>query len=235
MDDGSISLNKFISSKGLCSRREADRWIEAGRVKLNGKVAVKGNRVLESDSVSIDGRSLRKKPKKVILLFNKPSGVTCTTDHRDASNIIDFINFKQRIFPIGRLDKASTGMIFLTNDGDIVNKILRKENKNQKEYIVTVKRAITKEFIYKMGNGVQILGTVTAKCRVTQMNKFKFRIVLTEGMNRQIRRMCEKLDNKVATLKRVRIMDIQLGKLPVGQWRKLNDKEIQLLDYKLNK
>jgi 23S rRNA pseudouridine2604 synthase len=232
--DDSISLNKYISSSGLCSRREADRWIEAGRVKINGVVAQKGNRVSEKDQVTVDGKGLRKKPQTVILAFNKPKGITCTTDRNDNTNIIDYINFKQRVFPIGRLDKASTGLIFLTNNGDIVNKILRRENNKQKEYLVSVNKPITPDFLYKMGKGVKILNTVTDKCKIEKKGKFKFKIVLTQGLNRQIRRMCEALDYKVKTLKRTRIMNIILGKLPVGQWRKLTPKEIEALVSKLN-
>jgi len=228
-NDDSISLNKFISGSGLCSRREADRWIDAGRVKINGVVAQKGNRVFPTDNVTCDGKGLRKKPQTVILAFNKPKGITCTTDRADHTNIIDYINFKQRVFPIGRLDKASTGLIFLTNNGDIVNKILRKENKKQKEYVVSVNKPITPDFLYQMGKGVKILNTVTDKCKVEKKGKFKFKIVLTQGLNRQIRRMCETLDYKVKTLKRTRIMNVTLGKLPTGQWRKLNQKELESL------
>ncbi len=233
MNDDSISLNKYISSKGLCSRREADRWIEEGKVILNGKVAKKGNRVFDGDSVSIKGKKLKPKPKRVIIAFNKPEGVTCTTDRQDPSNIIDFIRFKERIFPIGRLDKASTGLIFLTNDGDVVNKILRKENRNQKEYVVVVNKAINDDFIYKMSNGVSILGTITDKCKVSKITRYKFKIVLTQGLNRQIRRMCEKLGYKVTNLKRTRIMHVHLGKLPKGQWRKLSHKELEVLGDRL--
>lgn len=230
----STSLNKYISSTGICSRREADRWIEAGLVKINGVVAKKGNRVFDNDHVSCKGKSLRHKPQSVIIAFNKPAGLTCTTDRNDPTNIIDYINFKQRIFPIGRLDKASTGLIFLTNNGDLVNKILRKENKKQKEYIVSVDKVITPEFLYKMSNGIPMLKTVTEKCKVEKKGKVKFKIVLTQGLNRQIRRMCEHLDYKVKSLKRTRIMSITLGKLPVGQWRKLTDKEMESLVSKLN-
>lgn len=230
----STSLNKYISSTGICSRREADRWIEAGLVKINGIVAKKGNRVFDNDHVTCKGKSLRHKPQSVIIAFNKPAGLTCTTDRNDPTNIIDFINFKQRIFPIGRLDKASTGLIFLTNNGDLVNKILRKENNKQKEYIVSVDKMITPDFIYKMSNGIPILNAVTEKCTVEKKGKVKFKIVLTQGLNRQIRRMCEHLDYKVKSLKRTRIMNITLGKLPVGQWRKLTAKEMESLVSKLN-
>ena len=225
----SISLNKYISSTGICSRREADRWIEAGRVQLNGAVAKKGNRVEPGDEVLLDGKPLREKPRPVYLALHKPAGITSTTDRKDPDNIIDFVNYPQRIFPIGRLDKASTGLILLTNDGDIVNDILREENEHEKEYIVTVNRPITGRFVERMQQGVPILGTVTKECVVEKLNKTTFRIVLTQGLNRQIRRMCEYLGYKVATLKRVRIMHIHLGNLPPGQWRELTQEELRRL------
>lgn len=225
----SISLNKFISATGICSRREADRWIEAGRVKINGQVAKRGNRVEEGDEVTLDGKSLQQKADLVYIALNKPPGITCTTERHDPKNIIDFVQHPQRIFPIGRLDKPSTGLILLTNDGDIVNQILREENEHEKEYIVRVNKAITPDFLAKMQAGVAILDTITKPCKVEQLNKKLFKITLTQGLNRQIRRMCEALDYKVATLKRVRIMNIHLGKLPVGEWRNLTTKELQTL------
>lgn len=229
MQSESISLNKFISSTGVCSRREADKWIAAGRVKINGQVAQKGNRVEEGDQVTIDGKLLKSQPKSVYLAFNKPPGVTSTTDQRDKDNIIDFINYRERIFPIGRLDKASSGLILLTNDGDIVNQILREENEHEKEYIVTVDRPVTNKFLHAMRNGVPILGTVTKNCEVEKIRKNAFRIILTQGLNRQIRRMCEYLNYRVLTLKRIRIINIELGNLKVGQWRYLDDKELRAL------
>jgi len=229
----SISLNKYISSTGICSRREADRWIDAGRVKINGQLARKGNRVFDGDEVLLDNKPLKSKPKSVYIALNKPPGITCTTDRRDKDNIIDFVGHPQRIFPIGRLDKPSTGLILLTNDGDIVNKILREENNHDKEYIVTVNRPIHQKFIQQMANGVPILGTVTKKCQVQQIGKKAFKIVLTQGLNRQIRRMCEHLGYKVRTLKRQRIMNINLGKLKVGQWRDLTAKEMKGLRQQL--
>src|SRR5215204_6566702 len=198
-----ISLNKYISDSGFCSRREADRYIEEGRVSINGKDAHKGNRVQEGDVVRVDGEPVKKKQAAVYLMLNKPKGITCTTDLKDKTNIIDFINFKTRIFPIGRLDKLSEGLIFLTNDGDIVNKILRAGNGHEKEYIVTVDKPINIEFINQMRNGVKILGTVTNKCFVKQESNNRFRIILTQGMNRQIRRMCETLGYRVTSLKRI--------------------------------
>lgn len=229
MEDQSISLNKYISSTGICSRREADKWIEAGRIKINRQVAQKGNRVSPGDKVTIDGKPIKSKPKSVYIALNKPPGITCTTDRKDKSNIIDFVNHKKRIFPIGRLDKPSTGLILLTNDGDIVNKILRVENKHEKEYIVVVNRPITQNFVKRMSGGLPILGQTTKKCVVEKLSKNTFRIILTQGLNRQIRRMCEFLDYKVVSLKRVRIMNIQLSGLKEGRWRELTNKELQEL------
>jgi len=229
MPDNSISLNKYISQTGICSRREADKWIEANRVRINGKTAQKGNRVEAADLVTIDGKPLKAKPSPVYIALNKPPGITCTTDLKDKTNIVDFVKHPQRIFPIGRLDKPSTGLIFLTNDGDIVNQILRVENKHEKEYIVTVDRPVTLAFIKKMGKGIPILGTVTKKCFVQQKGTFTFKIILTQGLNRQIRRMCEYLEYKVVTLKRVRIMNVHLGSLKEGKWRNLTAKELKTL------
>lgn len=232
-NDNSISLNKFISSTGICSRREADKWIEEGRVQINKQVAQKGNRVSEEDEVTIDGKPLRAKPKLVYIALNKPPGITCTTDLSDKSNIVDFVNHPKRIFPIGRLDKPSTGLILLTNDGDIVNKILRTEFNHEKEYIVTVDKLLTKTFLRKMQRGVPILDTVTKKCKTKQLSDTTFKIILTQGLNRQIRRMCEHFDYQVITLKRVRIMNIELGDLPVGEWRNLSRKEFEKLQENL--
>lgn len=229
MTQNSTSINKFISSTGICSRREADKWIEAGRVKINGEIAQKGNRVFEKDKVLLDGKPLMNKPKLVYLALHKPPGITCTTDLKDKTNIIDFVNHPKRIFPIGRLDKPSSGLIFLTNDGDIVNQILRVENNHEKEYIVQVDRPITPRFIQRMSNGIPILGTKTKKCFVQKKGRFVFKIILTQGLNRQIRRMCEYLDFRVVTLKRVRIMNVQLGNLKVGMWRDLTEKEMDEL------
>jgi 23S rRNA pseudouridine2604 synthase len=220
------SLNKFISETGFCSRREADKLIEAGRVLLNGKEAKKGNRVAENDIIKIDGQVLKNKPAPVYLMVNKPKGITCTTDLKDKSNIIDFINFKSRIFPIGRLDKLSEGLLFLTNDGDIVNKILRAGNNHEKEYVVTVDKPLNSNFVKKMSNGIPILGTVTKKCFVKQEGEKKFRIILTQGLNRQIRRMCAALGFKVTSLLRVRIMHITLQGLVKGKWRFFTPAEI---------
>jgi len=208
----SISLNKYISETGFCSRREADKYIEQLRVTINGIEAKKGNRVQEGDIVLVDGEPIAKKKKSAVYIaLNKPKGITCTTDVKDKTNIIDFVNFKSRIFPIGRLDKRSEGLIFLTNDGDIVNKILRAGNQHEKEYVVAVDKPITLDFIQKMRNGVRILGTVTQKCFVKQEGPNRFRIILTQGLNRQIRRMCEALGYQVDSLKRIRIMNINLS------------------------
>lgn len=224
------SLNKYISETGICSRREADKLIEQKRVLLNGKIAQKGNRVKPDDVVKIDGKPLKVKQKAAVYIaMNKPRGITCTTDLKDKSNIIDFIRYPSRIFPIGRLDKDSDGLIFLTNDGDIVNKILRAGNNHEKEYIVTVNKPINPDFIQKMSNGVAILDTVTQKCQVRQEGKFKFRIILKQGMNRQIRRMTEALGYEVQTLTRVRIMNISLSNIPLGKWRYFTPKEIETM------
>jgi 23S rRNA pseudouridine2604 synthase len=220
------SVNKYISETGFCSRREADQLIEQARVSINGNIALKGNRVMPGDIVEIDGEPLKKKNKTVYIALNKPAGITCTTDVKDKTNIVSFVNYKSRIFPIGRLDKPSEGLIFLTNDGDIVNKILRAGNNHQKEYTVTTDKPITAAFIHQMGNGVKILGTTTQKCQVRQEGKNRFRIVLTQGLNRQIRRMCQALDYQVVTLKRLRIMHISLGNLKPGQWRHFTTEEL---------
>jgi len=234
MSDESISLNKYISSTGICSRREADSWIEAGRVQINGEFARKGNRVFPGDEVRIDGKPLRQQTKLVYLALHKPPGITSTTDLRDKDNIIDFVGHRERIFPIGRLDKASSGLILLTNDGDIVNKILREEHEHEKEYIVTVNKPLTPRFLQRMQKGVPILGTVTKPCPVDQLGPNRFRIILTQGLNRQIRRMCEYLDYKVVTLKRIRVLNIKLDGLNAGQWRELTPAELQELKKQIN-
>ena len=221
------SLNKYISDTGFCSRREADRYIEECRVTINDQDAHKGNRVKDGDIVKIDGERIgKKKIAAVYLAFNKPKGITCTTDHKDKTNIVDFINHKTRIFPIGRLDKLSEGLIFLTNDGDIVNKILRAGNGHEKEYIVTVDKPLTLDFIKKMREGVRIMGTTTQKCFVKQEGDNRFRIILTQGLNRQIRRMCEALDYRVTSLKRIRIMNITLSGILPGKWRYFTTAEL---------
>ncbi|MBS1753319.1 MAG: 23S rRNA pseudouridine(2604) synthase RluF [Ferruginibacter sp.] len=228
------SLNKYISDTGFCSRREADKYIEQLRVTINGVEAMKGNRVAAGDIVLVDGEPISKKKKvEVYIAFNKPKGITCTTDVKDKTNIIDFVQFKSRIFPIGRLDKRSEGLIFLTNDGDIVNKILRAGNQHEKEYIVMVDKPITIDFLQKMRNGVRILGTVTQKCFVKQEGPNLFKIILTQGLNRQIRRMCEALGYRVESLKRTRIMNIILKGLPTGKWRYFSAAEIDTISQML--
>ena len=224
-----MRLNKFLSETGLCSRREADQWIEAGRVSVNGTVAQLGTQVNEGDAVLLDGKPLGTKPQRVYLALNKPIGIECTTDRSVPDNIVDFVRHRERVFPIGRLDKDSEGLILLTNDGDIVNRVLRAEHEHEKEYIVSVDRPLTPEFLEGMASGVPILDTVTNPCRVTQVGRNTFRIVLTQGLNRQIRRMCEHFDYTVRRLQRVRIMHIQLGNLPVGKWRNLTAAEVRPL------
>ncbi len=228
-NQNSISLNKYISSSGVCSRREADKWILAGRVTINGKPAKTGNRVFPGDTIKVDGRPLKKKPETLYIAFNKPKGIVCTTDPKEPKNIISYINHEKRLFPIGRLDKPSQGLIFLTNDGDIVNKILRAGNEHEKEYIVTVKQKITEQFISRMSSGVPILGTVTKKCVVEKINDQTFRIILTQGLNRQIRRMCEHLGYDVKKLNRTRIMNVKLKSLKIGHWRYLTQTEMDMI------
>tara|TARA_Y100000034_G_scaffold137034_1_gene218968 strand:+ start:22300 stop:23109 length:810 start_codon:yes stop_codon:yes gene_type:complete len=223
----STNINKFISSTGVCSRRKAEEFITAGRVTINGEVAVLGNRVFENDVVLLDGKPLKAKPKELYIALNKPIGVVCSTNPRERNNIIDFINHPERLFPIGRLDKPSEGLIFLTNNGDIVNKILRAGNNHEKVYVVSVDKPITEDFVRRMSNGIPILGTVTKKCKVEKLSDKTFKIVLVQGLNRQIRRMCSYLGYEVTKLKRTRIMNVTLGKLKVGQWRDLTSEELK--------
>ncbi len=224
------SLNKYISETGFCSRREADRYIEECRVTINGKDADKGNRVKQGDVVKIDGENLKKKDPPVYIMLNKPKGITCTTDTNEKNNIVDYVNFKTRIFPIGRLDKLSEGLIFMTNDGDIVNKILRAGNGHEKEYMVTTDKKFDYEFINKMRAGVKILSTTTKPCFVKHEGDARFRIILKQGLNRQIRRMCETLGFKVTSLKRVRVMNFTLKGIEPGKWRFFTNDEIKLLN-----
>jgi len=240
MSDNLISLNKFISSSGFCSRREADKLIEQARVTVNDELVLPGARISPGDVVAIDGEPLNRKTKQrpIYIACNKPAGVTSTTDPKDRTNIIYFLNHPKRIFPVGRLDKDSDGLILLTNDGDIVNKILRASNHHEKEYVVTVDKAITPEFITRMSNGLPVLGTTTKKCFVRQEGSRRFRIILTQGLNRQIRRMCDYLDYKVVELTRVRVMNITIDNLPTGRWRYLTpaetDKLTDMLQYSSN-
>lgn len=225
-----IRLNKYISETGFCSRREADNLIENKRVKIDGVVAETGMKVSKSNVVTIDNKIIKNNNDLIYIALNKPVGITCTTEKAVKGNIVDFINHNKRIFPIGRLDKDSQGLIFLTNDGDIVNKILRAGNNHEKEYIVTVDKPITSSFINKMSNGVPILDTVTKKCTVKKVSTFKFNIILTQGLNRQIRRMCSYFNYNVVKLERIRIMNVKLDKLPLGKWRYLTEEELTCIN-----
>lgn len=224
-----MRINKYISETGICSRREADQIILDRRVTINGKVAELGDTVEESDRVYVDGKLIEQKKKNVYIVLNKPVGITSTTEKHIKGNIVDFINHSERIFPIGRLDKDSDGLILLTNDGDIVNRILRAENNHDKEYIVTVDKPVTLDFIRGMSNGVMIEGKMTKKCEVSKVQDNVFRIILTEGRNRQIRKMCKAFGYGVRRLQRIRIMNIKLGSLKIGHWRNLTSKELQEL------
>ena len=229
-----IRLNKYISETGFCSRREADKLIEMGRVTVNGLKALMGTKVKEGTDVRVNGKPIKKTNELVYIALNKPVGITCTTEKKIRGNIVDFVNHKERIFPIGRLDKDSQGLIFLTNDGDIVNKILRAGNSHEKEYIVKVDKDITDRFIKDMSKGVKILGTVTKECYVEKINRNTFKIILTQGLNRQIRRMCETLGYNVIKLNRIRIMNVTLDKLEIGKWRNLTSKELRKINDLIN-
>jgi 23S rRNA pseudouridine2604 synthase len=224
-----MRLNKYLSETGMCSRREADAWIASGRVSMNGQRAELGTQVTEADEVRVDNRVVgaRQKKKKIYICLNKPVGITCTTERHIKDNIVDFISHAERIFPIGRLDKESEGLILLTNNGDIVNEILRSENNHEKEYLVTVDKPVTDSFLASMAGGVRILDTKTKPCKVSRLGKYEFRIVLTQGLNRQIRRMCEVFGYEVRRLQRVRVVNIKLGGLKVGRWRNLTEAELQ--------
>ena len=236
MTEHKIRINKFLSQAGFCSRREADKFILDERVTINGIIAKMGEKIDPNDDISVDGERISKKPnKKIYIILNKPKGIVCTTDSGvEKNNIIDYVNHPKRIFPIGRLDKTSEGLIFLTNDGDIVNKILRAKNKHEKEYHVTVDKPITHEFIQQMSKGVPILNTVTRPCEIKRIKDYEFKIILTQGLNRQIRRMCEYLGYRVKKLKRIRIMNIKLD-IPLGEWRYFNDQEFSDLKMMLSK
>ena len=225
-----IRINKFLSEAGVCSRREADRHINEGNVKIDGVTAVIGAKIMPGSKVSFFGKPVENKEKRVLIALNKPVGIVCTTDRREPDNIVDFVNYPIRIFPIGRLDKDSEGLILLTNDGDIVNSILRERYGHEKEYLVTVNKEISKEFITAMSTGVPILDTITKPCKVTVVNKNTFKIILTQGLNRQIRRMCEHLGYRVVKLVRLRIMNITLGRLKTGNWRNITYKEMEELN-----
>ena len=231
-----MRLNKFISSTGICSRREADELIKQNKVRVNGEIATLGYIVDKKDKVEVNGKLLKQKKNDVYIVLNKPVGITCTTERHIEGNIIDFVNYPERIFPIGRLDKDSEGLILLTNDGDIVNEILREENNHDKEYIVTVNKKITPSFINGMSKGVKIYNpvknqyTITKKCKVIKINDKTFRMILSQGLNRQIRRMCQKLGYRVVKLQRIRIMNITLKGLPLGKWRYLTEEELKAIN-----
>lgn len=231
LNDSSIRLNKYISQSGMCSRREADTFIDEGKVFINGKKALTGDQIFPGDKVMVNGQNIEPKDEErlIFIALNKPIGIVSTTEESERSNIVDFINHPIRIFPIGRLDKASQGLIFLTNNGDLVNKILRAGNNHEKEYVVTVNRPITEDFINKMSTGVPILGVVTKKCKLEMISSNVFKITLIQGLNRQIRRMCEYFNYEVTKLERTRIMNVSLKNLPVGDWRDLDEKELKTL------
>jgi len=226
-----MRINKYLSQIGICSRREADKLVDSGRIKVNNEIAILGTKINEGDKITIDNKLIKPKKKKTIFIaFNKPKGVVCTTNRLiEKNNIIDYINFSERIFPVGRLDKLSEGLIFLTNDGSLVNKVLRSRNNKEKEYLVEVNKNITTDFIRQMSNGIPILNTVTKNCKLTKVSTTTFKIILTQGLNRQIRRMCEFLGYKVVSLKRIRIMDINLD-VETGKWRHLSSRELDSLN-----
>ena len=226
-----MRINKYLSQIGICSRREADKLVDSGRIKVNDEIAILGTKINEGDKITIDNKLIKPKKKKTIFIaFNKPKGIVCTTNRLiEKNNIIDYINFPERIFPVGRLDKLSEGLIFLTNDGSLVNKVLRSRNNKEKEYLVEVNKNITTDFIRQMSNGIPILNTVTKNCKLVKVSTTTFKIILTQGLNRQIRRMCEFLGFKVVSLKRIRIMDINLD-VETGKWRHLSSREIDSLN-----
>ena len=222
-----MRINKYLSQIGICSRREADKLVDSGRIKVNNEIAILGTKIKKGDKITIDNKLIKPKKKKTIFIaFNKPKGVVCTTNRMiEKNNIIDYINFPERIFPVGRLDKLSEGLIFLTNDGSLVNKVLRSRNNKEKEYLVEVNKNITTDFIRQMSNGIPILNTVTKNCKLVKVSTTTFKIILTQGLNRQIRRMCEFLGFKVVSLKRIRIMNIKLD-VEIGKWRHLSSNEL---------
>ena len=233
--ENGIRINKFLSEAGVCSRREADREIEAGNVRIGERVAVTGDRVMPEDQVFFRERPVKKEEEMILLVVNKPAGIVCTAEKREKNNIVDFIHYPKRIYPVGRLDKDSEGLILMTNNGEIVNKIMRAGNRHEKEYIVTVNREVTGSFLHGMANGVPLteLGVTTRKCKVEKLGKHQFKIILTQGLNRQIRRMCEYFGYRVTHLKRVRIMNIHLGKLNTGDFRRVTPQELEELEWQL--
>lgn len=228
-----VRINKFLSASGYCSRREADRLLEQERVTIDRKIAGLGDRVSAEQSICVDGIRILSRPKQIVIAFHKPAGVVCTSSKKDKNNIIDFIHFEQRIYPVGRLDKDSTGLILLTNDGELTDRILRGRNGHEKEYVITVNKPLKQEILKAMAQGVPILDTVTKPCKINQMDERTFKIILTQGLNRQIRRMCEYFGYRVVTLKRERIMNIHLGDLAEGEWRYLSRDEILSLEISL--
>lgn len=231
MEDNGVRINKFLSEAGVCSRREADRQVELGNVTIDGKVAVTGARVIPGQQVTFQGKAVSKEEEMILLAFHKPVGIVCTAEKREKNNVIDYLKYPKRVYPIGRLDKDSEGLLLLTNNGEIVNKIMRAGNRHEKEYIVTVNKPITDSFLHGMANGVPLveLHATTRKCKVERIGKKQFRIVLTQGLNRQIRRMCEYFGYRVEKLVRVRIMNIELGNLEVGKYRNVTAKEFEQL------
>lgn len=228
-----MRINKYLSASGVCSRRQADQLLEEGRVTVDGHAAVPGERVSAGQTVCVDGSPVRGEHERIVIALNKPAGVVCTSSKKDRHNIIDFLHFGQRIYPVGRLDKESTGLILLTNDGELTDRILRGRNGHEKEYEVQVNKPLKKEIIQAMEQGVPILGTMTKPCTVRKLDERRFRMILTQGLNRQIRRMCEYFGYRVVTLKRVRIMNIELGSLPEGEWRYLTPGEVAELEQSL--
>ena len=229
MPESGVRINKYLSEAGVCSRREADRRIEAGEVRIGDRVAATGDRVMPGEVVYVDGNRVEKEEEMILLAMNKPVGIVCTAEKREKNNVIDFLNYPKRVYPVGRLDKDSEGLLLLTNNGDIVNKMMRAGNRHEKEYKVTVDKPVTDEFLRKMAAGVPILDTVTRPCLTEKIGKYKFRIILTQGLNRQIRRMCEALGYEVKELIRTRVMNIELGNLKPGEYRKVTDQELDEL------
>ncbi|MBS6560089.1 MAG: 23S rRNA pseudouridine(2604) synthase RluF [Clostridiales bacterium] len=233
--ENGIRLNKYLSDSGVCSRRQADHLIEQGKVKIDGKVAVTGTRVQKGQKVTVDGKPIQQEEKLVLIAFHKPRGIVCTAEKREKNNIIDYIHYPTRIYPVGRLDKESEGIILLTNHGELANRICKARYYHEKEYIVTVNKPITDSFLKRMSEGVPILGTITRPCKVKKEGTYTFRIILTQGLNRQIRRMCEYLGYQVTILKRIRVMNVELGDLKVGTYRDVMGKELNELNKMLSK
>ena len=228
-----VRINKYLSEAGICSRREADRQLEAGNVEIGGRIAAIGDRVLPGEQVYYQGRLVEAEQERILLVVNKPKGIVCTAEKREKDNIVDFLHYPKRIYPVGRLDKSSEGLLLMTNEGDFVNKIMRSGNHHEKEYLVEVHKTVTDSFLRGLAGGVPILDTMTRKCKVERTGRKSFKIILTQGLNRQIRRMCEYFDYRVVSLKRVRIMNIHLGDLPVGQYRFVTPQELRRLEQML--